>query len=125
MDEKISKLNGSSQAGYCVYNVVPDYKRIFTDIINRKFPNKIDSCKTILNKKKLSAIDVITLNQKLFGVTCKESSRLNQKHRSYEEEDILEILDYQKKNLLNNSQLANHFKLSRNTIATWRKLFSS
>ena len=36
---------------------------------------------------------------------------------------ILEILQYQKNNNLNNNQLADHFKLSRNTITKWKKIY--
>jgi hypothetical protein len=35
------------------------------------------------------------------------------------------MLDYQKKNKLTNSQLAKHFKLSRNTVTKWKRLFVS
>ncbi|HUH25918.1 MAG TPA: helix-turn-helix domain-containing protein [Flavobacterium sp.] len=48
---------------------------------------------------------------------------MNQKYRSYDKATIIEILNYQKKNGLNNTQLANHFKLSRNTVAKWERLF--
>lgn len=100
----------------------PDYKRIFIDILQKKYPHKKEECKTLLNKKKLSVLDIIELNQRIFGKN-KESEQFNQKHRTYNKPDILNILDYQKKHKLNNSQLAKHFKLSRNTVAKWRKMF--
>jgi DNA-binding transcriptional regulator YiaG len=46
----------------------------------------------------------------------------NQKFRSYKIPDIQKILDYQNKYQLNNSQFANHFQLSRNTVAKWKKM---
>ena len=94
----------------------PNYKRIYSDILKKKYPEKIEYCNSILQKTKLSTLDIIQLNEKIFG---SNSPRL----RSYSKSDILKILDYQKKHKLNNSQLANHFKLSRNTVAKWKKMF--
>ena len=94
----------------------PDYKRIFMDIINIKYPHKEEECKSLLSKSELLSLDIITLNQKIFGIKDKETEEFNQSHRSYSKESILEILAYQKKNRLNNSQLALHFKISRNSI---------
>jgi hypothetical protein len=101
---------------------MPDYKRIYSDLIAEKFPNR-EECNTILSKKILSELDVITLNNILFKDNTRETMSFNQKHRSYSQETILEILEYQKTNKMNNVQLASHFKLSRNTIAKWKKIF--
>ena len=101
---------------------MPDYKQIYTDILNKKFPEKKEECKNFLKKANLSAIEIIELNKKLFGIN-KETEKFNQRHRSYSRSDILNILDYQKKYQLNNTELATHFKLSRNTITKWRKIF--
>ena len=99
-----------------------NYNKIYGDIIAKKYPQKKEECLTLLQKETLSAIDIIELNQKNFGLK-KENEVTNQQHRSYSQSDILQILDYQKKHKLNNSQLANHFKLSRNTVSKWRKIF--
>lgn len=107
MDQQASKIN-------------PNYHRIYSDIIASKFPNRMEEFKSVFSKGLLSAIDVITLNQKLFGIS-EESN--NQRLRSYSSSDIVQILEYQKKSKLNNSELANHFKLSRNTISKWKKKF--
>ncbi|WP_312297941.1 helix-turn-helix domain-containing protein [Chryseobacterium sp.] len=95
----------------------PYYKRIYQDILELKYPDKIDKCAAILGKKEFSAIDLITLNNIIFGNREKQHG----KHRAYTDSDILEILNYQKKNLLNNTQLAHHFKLSRNSVSKWKK----
>lgn len=100
----------------------PDYKVLYYDIITKKYPDKKEQCKTILEKENLSFADIIELNKKIFG-TDKEMELANQRHRSYSKKDILQILDYQRNNKLNNNQLANHFKLSRNTVAKWKKIF--
>lgn len=102
--------------------ILPDYKRIYVDIVNKKYPQKKSECNAILSKESFSALDIIAINKIIFG-TDKESNSFNQKHRSYSKIDIIQILDYQQKHKLNNSQLANHFSLSRNTVAKWKKIF--
>lgn len=97
----------------------PDYKRIFDDMITIKFPDKRKYCDGILKKKKkLSVLDVLKLNAIIFG--HKEES---QRFRSYDQKAIKEILNYQKKYQLRNSELADIFKLSRNTVTKWKKMF--
>lgn len=100
----------------------PDYKRIYQDIISIKHPEKKEICKQILSKPKLTVLDVIKLNNLIFGVVNKESLLSNQKHRSYDEFSISKILNFQREYGYSNTQIANHFKLSRNTIASWKKV---
>lgn len=104
-------------------NNKPNYHNIYNDILKLKYPQKINDCKNILNNKELSVLDILNINQIIFGRSSLEDTAFNQKHRSYSKSDILKILDYQKKHRLNNVQLANHFKISRNSIAKWKKLF--
>ncbi|WP_276963676.1 helix-turn-helix domain-containing protein [Chryseobacterium sp.] len=102
---------------------IPNYRLIYNDILKKKFPEKLNECLPILQKERLSSLDVLELNKRIFGTAEKEKSLANQRCRSYKKSDILKILDYQKKNKLNNIQLANHFKLSRNTLTKWKKIF--
>ena len=104
-------------------NTGPDYFQIYTDILNKKHPDKKEECQSLLQKENLSAIDIIELNKKIFDKQNKETESFNQKHRSYSKTDILKILDYQKKHKLNNTQVANHFNLSRNSVTKWKKMF--
>lgn len=101
-------------------NNVPNYRKIFRDIIDMKYPNKEKECKNILKKEVLTTFDILVLNEKIFGATY---TKINQMHKSYTKRDIIKILDYQKKNCLNNTQTANQFQLSRNTLARWKKSF--
>ncbi len=101
----------------------PNYKLIFSDIIKKRYPEKKRECLPILSKRELSAEDIIILNKKLFGLPDKETQKTNQKHRSYNESDIVKMLEYQKTNTLSNIQLAKTFGLSRNTVAKWKKMF--
>ncbi|KMQ65715.1 transposase [Chryseobacterium angstadtii] len=103
----------------------PDYKRIYTDLLSLKFPEKQNSCEHILSKTELMVKDVLLLNKIIFPQDDKKDFSLNQKHRSYDRISIMEILDYQKCHQLNNSQLANHFKISRNSVTKWKKHFQN
>lgn len=98
-----------------------NYKQIYKDILAEKFPTKSTEILPLLEKKQLTTIDIIAINDKIFGKNS-PNMRVNQKYRCYKEQDIIKILDYQKANNLNNTQLALHFKLSRNTIIKWKKL---
>jgi dephospho-CoA kinase len=104
-------------------NLTPDYKRIYTDILIKKFHEKKQSCKKLLEKRFLSGLDIIRLNETIFGRAGLADNIFNQRHRSYQKSCIIQILKYQKTNKLNNTQLAFHFKLSRNTVAKWKKIF--
>ncbi|MPS74504.1 MAG: helix-turn-helix domain-containing protein [Chryseobacterium sp.] len=101
----------------------PDYHRIYNDIIDKKYPDRKKECKTLLDKQNLSILDIIELNRRIFGLPDRSTEAFNQKHRSYDISAILKILDYQKVHKLNNIQLAQHFKLSRNTVTKWKRLF--
>lgn len=111
--------------GEKIQELMPDYKRIYYDILYDKCPERIDEFKNLLEKPTLSVLDILELNQKIFGKVDRSIETFNQRHRSYSTDDISEILEYQKKNNMNNAQLANRFKLSRNTITKWKKLFNS
>jgi len=104
---------------------MPNYKKIYSDIITEMYPEKIQECSYILNKSELSYFDVVTLNTLVFGTSNKESNAINSKFRSYNKKTILDILNYQKENRLNDSQLSAQFKMSRNSIAKWKKAFNT
>ncbi|CAA7196683.1 helix-turn-helix domain-containing protein [Chryseobacterium potabilaquae] len=102
---------------------IVDYKRIFFDILDKKHPEKKEICQELLSKKNLSVLDIIELNKKIFGVPDADTAAFNQGHRAYTRSSILQILDYQKKYRLNNSQVARHFKTSRHTIRKWKNRY--
>lgn len=103
--------------------MTPDYKKIYTDLFKKKLPSRYEEFKNVFEKKEFGVLDVIQLNQKFFGCSNIESETFNQKHRSYNETAIKQILRYQKTHKLSNVQLALHFRLSRNTVAKWKKSF--
>lgn len=98
----------------------PDYRKIYTEIIDRYHPHTRIHCEEYLSKETWTSMDVMTVNELIYGTSKKESLQFNQSHRSYDKATILKILEYQKKHELNNVQLANTFKLSRNTVAKWK-----
>lgn len=103
----------------------PDYRRIYTEIIDRYHPHARKLCEEYLRKEIWTSMDVITVNHLIYGTPRKEDLHFNQNHRSYDHATITEILEYQKKHGLNNIQLANTFKLSRNTVARWKIQFGN
>jgi transcriptional regulator of acetoin/glycerol metabolism len=98
-----------------------NYKQIYADILSYKYPEKIDKCRFFLEKDSLSSLEVIQLNTLIFGKN--NTSTFNGMYRAYSKETMLKILEYQKVNRLNNTQLAKYFGLSRNTVAKWKKQF--
>lgn len=115
---KMIKKNNLEKKG-----TAPDYKKIYNDIINIKYPEKREKCNHLLSKNILSTLDIIEISRILFNKVSKENFAFNQKHRSYDTSTIIKILEYQKENNLNNSELARHFNLSRNTITKWKNRF--
>jgi hypothetical protein len=100
----------------------PNYLKIYQDMIAKKYPEKSEQAKSILQKKQLKAIDVIMLNNIIVGFDSHDI-RNNQKLKSYDQATIFEILMYQKSNSLNNKQTAKHFNISRNSLSSWKKKF--
>lgn len=103
----------------------PDYKKIYNDLIERKYPHLKNQCSSILRKDKLSTFDVLNLNAILSEKCSKKDFIFNQQHKVYSYESICYILDYQIKHQLNNTQTAVHFKVSRPSLRKWKKLFST
>lgn len=101
----------------------PDYKKIYQEMIISKFPDKAEVCSNVLNKSEFTFLDVIHIQKIIFGNY--QINNYNQRHRSYDIATIKKILQYQKDNKLNNTQLANQFKISRNSVTKWKKLFDN
>lgn len=101
----------------------PDYKRIYIDMINMKYRDRMKDCENILNKNNISSMDVIALQERIFGKNIELRDKENGKFRAYGDDDICKILSYQKKNRMNNTEISNYFKVSRNSISKWKKKF--
>lgn len=96
----------------------PNYQKIYKEIIQKKFPEKIQQTKKLL-KKEMDVLDVIKLSE----ILNTNETTDNQKHKSYDLNSIQKILNIQKKNNYTNTYIAEKYKISRNTIAKWRKIY--
>lgn len=96
----------------------PNYQKIYQDLLKFK---GIDGAISVpkLNK----SIEIIKFNNLIAQKQILKDSHITQQSKSYDEDSILEMLRYQKKCNINNTQLALEFKLSRNTVARWRKVY--
>jgi len=101
----------------------PNYRKIYEDMISRKYPEKAQACKSILRKKIIKTIDLMILNNIIVGFDSYDI-KSNQKLKSYDKDTIFEILTYQKKYRMNNIQTAKHFNISRNTLTAWKRKFT-
>lgn len=96
-----------------------NYKRIFQDILDLKFPEKKELRAIVLEKEINDFYDVLSLNKMIFGDENKEN-----KHKSYDSSTITKVLKYQQENKLSNIETAQKFNLSRNTVSAWKKRVS-
>lgn len=93
-----------------------NYKRIFQDILDLKFPEKKELRTVVLEREINDFYDVLSLNKMIFGDENKEN-----KHKSYDSSTITKVLKYQQENKLSNIETAQKFNLSRNTVSAWKK----
>ena len=96
-----------------------DYKKIFTDIIIHYYPSKLPLYQKYIDKLSNSSLDIILLNNLIFGKNNKE----NKYFKAYLKEDILQILEFQYINNLSNTATASIFNICRNTVSSWKKKF--
>lgn len=96
-----------------------NYKRIFQDILDLKFPEKQELHTIVLEREITDFYDVLSLNKLIFGDEIKEN-----KHKSYVPSTITKVLKYQEENNLSNVETAKKFNLSRNTVSAWKKKIS-
>lgn len=93
-----------------------NYKKIFQDILDLKFPEKQELHTIVLEREITDFYDVLSLNKLIFGDENKEN-----KHKSYDPSTITKVLKYQEENNLTNVETAKKFNLSRNTVSAWKK----
>ncbi|GEN74043.1 helix-turn-helix domain-containing protein [Chryseobacterium lathyri] len=96
----------------------PNYQKIYQDLLKFKGLDK-----EITIPKLEKSIDIIRFNDLISKRQKEKRSEITQHAKSYDEESILMLLRYQKKNNLNNTQLANEFRLSRNSVSKWKKIY--
>lgn len=105
-------------------NMCPNYKQIYTDIIDEVYPEKKNNIQ-INNRIECieTVMDILTFNTLILGSSQQVTESKSRRLRSYDKKSILKILEYQKSNKLNNIATAVHFKISRNTLTKWHRIF--
>lgn len=100
----------------------PNYSKIYHDLLLAEYPEKLKDVKVKQLLQNLNTSDeVIKFNEKLFKQS-KESSENNQKLRTYDKATMLKILNYQKQHGFSSNYISKKYKISRTTIAKWKKI---
>jgi response regulator of citrate/malate metabolism len=100
----------------------PNYSKIYHDLLQSEYPEKLKDVKVTELLQNLNTSDeVIKFNEKLFKQS-KESLENNQKLRTYDRETMLKILMYQKQHGFSSNYISKKYKISRTTIAKWKKI---
>jgi response regulator of citrate/malate metabolism len=100
----------------------PNYSKIYHDLLQAEHPEKLKDAKVRELLKNLNTSDeVIKFNEKIFKQS-KESQENNQKLRTYDKETMLKILMYQKQHGFSSNYISKQYKISRTTIAKWKKI---
>ncbi len=101
----------------------PNYSKIYKDMITEHDPEKLEDPKIQRLLKNLKTTeDVLKLNDLVFK-SSKESLRNNQKLKTYDKKTMLKLLQYQQKHGLSTNYMSKKYRISRTTIAKWKKTF--
>ncbi len=124
MIEPLSEVNKKSDKKLKVIG----YKNIYTDLIyESKYLNSsnIEALKPQITQIK-SFSDVLRLNEEISRKNKHgKTDTLNQRLKSYDKDMIFTILKEQRNSGLSNQDIALKYKMSRNTIAKWKNVFSN
>lgn len=100
------------------FETTPNYSKLYMDIasyyditLQPQMVHKINN----INK----TVDVLQINKAIFESSYFSLGQAN----AYQMADVMHILTYKRKNKLNLSQTANHFKMSRNTLTRWERVY--
>ncbi|WP_294246180.1 helix-turn-helix domain-containing protein [uncultured Chryseobacterium sp.] len=92
-------------------------------MITEHDPEKLEDPKIQRLLKNLKTTeDVLKLNELVFK-SSKESLRNNQKLKTYDKKTMLKLLQYQQKHGLSTNYMSKKYRISRTTIAKWKKTF--
>lgn len=100
----------------------PNYTRIYLDLIKYKNKENLVSEALVEKIKNIKFVnDVLEIEKELFK---NDNLEYNQKLKCYDETTVKGFLRYQKANNMTNVELSDQYKISRNTIAKWKKIYS-
>ncbi|MFP3598368.1 helix-turn-helix domain-containing protein [Chryseobacterium sp. SIMBA_029] len=92
-------------------------------MLKQDYPDKLKDPKILTLLKKLNTTeDILKFNDKLFEQS-RESQQNNQKLKTYDKKTMLKLLQYQKKHEFSTSYMSRKYKISRTTLAKWKKMF--
>ncbi len=104
-----------------------NYKTLYLDFFrdSELLPKSIKQqlIKKLEEDQILSFRTLIHLNTIITENTLQPCNKDSACLKSYDRTFIKDVLDFQKKNELSNVEIALRFKLSRNTVSRWRKIF--
>ncbi|GAA5095348.1 hypothetical protein GCM10023210_27990 [Chryseobacterium ginsengisoli] len=101
----------------------PNYTRIYQDMLKEKDPEKLEDPKIQHLLKNLKTTeDILNFNELVFK-SSKESLRNNQKLKTYDKKTMIKLLQYQQKHGLSTNYMSKKYKISRTTIAKWKRTF--
>lgn len=101
----------------------PNYSKIYHDMLRLEHPDKLEEPKIKELLKRLNTSDdVLKFNERIFEQS-KESAKNNQKLKTYDKKTMLKLLQYQRKHGFSTSYMSKKYKISRTTIAKWKKNF--
>lgn len=100
----------------------PNYSKIYHDLLLQEQPERLkdERVKELLQNLNTSE-EVIKFSENFFKPS-KESLENNQKLKTYDKETMLKIFDYQKKHGLSSNLISQQYKISRTTLAKWKKI---
>lgn len=108
-----------------------NYKALYLDFLNDndiEIPSSqkaslIESINKI-GEEELSFKKIRELNEGIEkNIKSKNTNTVIKIQNSYDKSLIKYILEYQEKHELSNKEVANIYKMSRNTIASWKRIF--
>jgi hypothetical protein len=98
-----------------------NYQVIFTDIIKEVYPDRLHESNLLHQINNISNfMDVLNVNKIIFNKAGGDRNKQQQRLKIYTHQDVLDILNYQKEYHLSNTETANHFCMSRNTLKKWK-----
>lgn len=102
------------------------YKEIYLNLIQEKFPDKLDDSKILWKLSHLdSSINIIELNDLLFHNGDRNIDITDSRLRSYTYDEIIRILKYQERFKKSNTDIVNKYGMSRATLNSWKKRFQN
>lgn len=106
-----------------------NYKSLYLDFVEHSNLLSKQAKKDLIHrlkqeeKESISFKNLMTMNLIIKNDISQSNDKQIQRLKSYDKDYIQYILEYQNKYKLSNNQVSLEFKLSRNTISKWKKIY--